>query len=306
MTNLSSDELADVAPAPDAPLSDLQQWMALLLRYPRGIPKSEALARAAAQHFSGNDRLSPAEQVDLYRQQFWLRHTSALVEDFPGLTGLLGQKGWEPIVESYLLKRGYDVFALKNLGEHLASHLETLDETFFRRADIDPVLAREMVALEWAYTRAFDLRDDPPLSVEKLAKMPSEAWASARFVLSPTLSLFRFTYPVADIRRKLKHADERDRGEVIKTDPHNLVVYRREGTLWDKRVSNAAYLLLEQFSRGVPLVPACESAISEDPSIERVLEAELTEWFTIWGRFGWIVDVEWNESASTSQSKPTP
>jgi hypothetical protein len=291
MTRLRSEELAKVAPASGAPLSAVQQWMALLLRHPEGLTKSEALRSAAARHFSGNDRLSPGEQIEIYRQQFWLRHTSALVEDFPGLTGLLGQKAWEPIVESYLIERGYDIFALKNLGEHLAHHLTTLKETFFRRAGVDPLLAHEMAALEWAYTRAFDLRDDPLLSAEKLAKIAPEAWASARFVLSPTLSLFRFTYPVADIRRTLKNSGDREAGCAAEKSPHNLVIYRREGTLWDKRVSNAAFLLLEQFHRGVPLVPACEAAIFEDPTAERILETELTQWFTLWGRLGWIVDV---------------
>lgn len=291
MTTLSSEELARLAPPANACLSDVQNWMVLLLRHKRGLSKSDDMQEAAALHFCGNDRLTPSEQVDIYRQQFWLRHTSALVEDFPGLTGLLGQKAWEPIVESYLQTKGYDVFALKNLGERLTEHLSTLDENTFASLGISSLLAREMAALEWAYIRAFDLGDEPPLSAEKLAKIPPDAWSSARFVLSRTLTLFRFDYPVADIRRRLKNSGDRVVNEEFEKAPHNLVVYRRDGTLWDKRVSNAAFLLLEQFSQGMALVPACEATISADPNAEQVLEDQLTEWFTLWGRLGWIVDV---------------
>lgn len=291
MTKLSTDELARLGPAPDAPLSEVQEWMALLLRHRRRLAKSEEMRVAAAQHFSGNERLSPAEQVDIYRQQFWLRHTSTLVEDFPGTTGLLGQKSWEPIAESYLTEKGYSTFALKCLGQDMAEHLASLDEALFSESGLDRLLLIEMAKLEWAYLRAFDLRDDAPLSAEKLAKIPAEAWATARFLLSPTLSLFRFQYPVADLRRKIKVSPGTITGQGAAKDPHNLVVYRRERTLWDKRISNTAFLLLEQFGRGIPLVPACEATIAEDASAEQVLEEQLTEWFTLWGRLGWIVDV---------------
>lgn len=291
MSHESTDELARLGPAKDAPLSEVQEWMALLLRHGRSLRKSEAMRVAAARHFSGNDRLSPAEQVDIYRQQFWLRHTSTLIEDFPGLSGLLGQKAWENFVEGYLTKRGYDVFALKNLGQGLAEHLGSLSEDFFSEFGVDRELLSEMAKLEWAYLRAFDLGDDAPLSAEKLAQIPPDAWAGARFLLSPTVSLFRFQYPVADLRRRIKITPDAGLGRAAEKAPHNLIVYRRERTLWDKRVSSAAFLLLEEFSKGTALVPACEAVIHREPSAERILEEQLTEWFTLWGRLGWIVDV---------------
>src|SRR5690606_36940334 len=144
---------------------------------------------AAALHFEGNDRLSPVEQIEIYRQQFWLRHTSALVEDFPGVTGLLGQTAWEPIVESYLMGRESSVFALKNLGEHLAEHLRVADDSLFSKSTVPREALRQMAQLEWAYVRAFDVENDPPLSPQKLAEIPSEAWAIARFNISSSVTL---------------------------------------------------------------------------------------------------------------------
>src|SRR5690606_16250008 len=101
----------------------------------------------------------------------------------------------------------------------------------------------EMARLEWAYVRAFDVRDDPPLSQDQLARIPPEAWPHARFEISSTVSLFRFEYPVADLRRAFRASPRSVRRDEIKTDPHHLIVYRRQRTLWDKRLSRAAFLL---------------------------------------------------------------
>lgn len=291
MTRQPQDELAQAAPAADAPLSELQMWMAHLLRQRRSLTKHKALQEAAAVHFTGNERLSPAEQIDIYRKQFWLRHTSALVEDFPGLTGLLGQKAWEPIVEEYLTTSGYDIFALKHLGKNMAGFLEGLDPSMIETTGLDRHLLVDMARLEWAYVRAFDVEDDPPLSPGKLAQIPPDAWSEARFVLSPSLTLLKLDYPVADLRRTLRSGNEAVDAHSVEKAPHNLVVYRRDRSLWDKRISDAAFLLLRQFEQNVALVPACEAVVARDPSAEQVLSEQLTDWFSLWGRLGWIVDV---------------
>ena len=100
-------------------LDELQRWMASKLRELRGLPKDEPTTALARRHFTGNDRLSPVEQLEVYRQQFWLRHTSALLEDFPGLSGILGQRDWERLTESYLGAHAPTSFTLRDLGAAL-------------------------------------------------------------------------------------------------------------------------------------------------------------------------------------------
>lgn len=273
-------------PSRDAPLSELQNWMSEILRSPRSLSKSESMREAAARHFTGNDRLSPAEQADIYRRQFWLRHTSLLVEDFPGLSALLGQQRWEPLIENFLSESGGDVFSLRDLPHRLPAHLEKQPQL------PDHELLVDMARLECAYLTAFDALDDPVLLPEKLAELAPEAWESAQIVLSHSLVLLQVRYPVAQIRRALRQEDQSVASPSEERQPQNLVVYRRERQLFDKPISNVAFQLLEQFRAGTPLVPACESVCQRDPSAEAVLDAELFEWFALWGRLGWIVDVK--------------
>jgi len=70
-------------------LSDVQAWMAEMLQLDRALPRDPKISEDAKNYATGNDRLSPVEQVEIYREQFWLRHTSSLVEDFEGLSGHL-------------------------------------------------------------------------------------------------------------------------------------------------------------------------------------------------------------------------
>ncbi len=273
-------------PPKDAALSELQTWMCEILRSPRGLTRSKEMREAAALHFTGNDRLTPAEQIDIYRRQFWLRHTSLLVEDFPGLTALLGQSRWEPICESYLNQRGGDVFALRDLPLQMPEHLKTLPDL----PDRDLLL--DMARLECAYLSAFDAVDDPELSQAALAQIPEEAWESASFELSHSLTLLRVRYPVAELRRALKNDSPTREALSPSVHPQNLVIYRRDRQLWDKPVSDIAFLLLQQFAGGKTLGEACTLICENHSDAEALLDRELFAWFALWGRLGWIVGVK--------------
>jgi hypothetical protein len=296
-TELTTDELAALAPPADATLSEVQRWMTLLLRHRKGLAKSEAMQKAASLHFSGNAHLSPAEQIDIYRGQFWLRHTGVLVEDFPGVANLLGQRAWERIAESYLTRYGYKIFALKDLGRDLPAHLAAQEDLVAKELLVD------MARLEWAYASVFDVRDDPILSRERLAEIPPAAWAGARFELSNALRLLKVSYPVADLRRQLKEDPMSvPNHTLVEREEQNLVVYRRDGSLWDKSISRAAFLLLAEFQKGAPLIPACEAVVREDPSTAAVFDEKLVQWFGLWGQLGWITAVHIDEASGPAAS----
>ena len=79
--------------------------MALALRRRRALDADPDATAFAEAEIAANERLSSVERLEIYRVQFWLRHTSSLVEDFPGLCGVIGQSAWERLVEGYLEDR---------------------------------------------------------------------------------------------------------------------------------------------------------------------------------------------------------
>src|SRR5262245_10531800 len=124
--------------------------MTALLRHGRDLAKSADARGFAELEIGGNDRLSPVEQLEIYREQFWLRHTSSLVEDFPGLSGILGQASWEQLVEAYLAAVTPESYTLRDLGQRLPEFVARA--SFLEHRE----LCTDMARLEWAYVEAFD------------------------------------------------------------------------------------------------------------------------------------------------------
>jgi hypothetical protein len=269
-------------------LSELQRRMVGALRHGGALERSPEWTRFATQHITGNDRLSPVEQLEIYREQFWLRHTSSLVEDFPGLGGILGQADWERLAEQYLSQVTLDSYTLRDLGQQLPA--------LIRRAEWLPhqALCLDMARLELAYVAAFDAPDSGPLAPERLAAIPEESLGAAVLVLAPSVQLLEVGYAVADLRRRLRASESGDANSapvpIPEPRPQCLVVYRRELRLWDMPVSPVAYAFLCALARGEPLGAAAERAASTAEA-EAELGASLGAWLQEWTTKGLISDV---------------
>jgi hypothetical protein len=268
-------------------LRETQEWMADLVRRPRALPTDALVSEAARIHVAGNDRLTASQQLEIYREQFWLRHTASLLEDFPGLSGILGQKIWEELVESYLGAVAPASWSLRNLGYRLPAHVELA--TWLPH----PELCTDMARLEWAYVELFDAPDVPSLDPARLAAVPDAAWDTAELVLSPAMAVLRVAYSVEDLRRAFE--EQRTDGAALLPDraPRNLVLYRgADRNLYHSVISDAARELLVALGEGLPLGRACERAAERIPREAAELERDVGEWFSDFARRGWVVNVE--------------
>lgn len=267
-------------------LSELQGWMAQLLVNPQSLERSPEFTRQANEHIAGNSRLSGVEQLEIYREQFWLRHTAALLEDFPGLSRLLGQERWQTVVEGYLAMHPPTSATLRDLGHALPVYVRGLEMLEDRE------LLADMTDLEWAYVESFDAPDAAPLDRQRLTQLSEEDWERGVLVLAPSLRVLELQHAVADLRRALL-AEEKATPELRPRASTFSVVHRREnGSVWDHTVSPVAAGLLVAFSGGMSLVTACEAQIAALPGAEAELEVQLTNWFSTWGKLGWIVGFE--------------
>lgn len=252
-------------------LTRLQLELCAFLRQRTAVEKDPAASAWAEQFLTGSASLSPVQQLEVYREQYWLRHTGSLVEDFPGLSGILGQKNWERLVEGYLERHPPQHFSLRDLGAQLPAYVA--EQSWLER----PELCANMAALEWAYVECFDAPDSEPLSALELQQIAADAWARATCRLNPALRLLRVSYPVAELRRALKRSAV-EGGTVSYPDktPDNLVVYRHQRELEVTSLSDGAFELLDAFARGVPLVEAVEGVVAAG----HVTAGELGAWLT--------------------------
>lgn len=241
---------------------------------------------------AGNDRLSPADQVDLYRQQFWSRHIEALTDDFPGLAYVIGDEAFEAFCRAYLTAHPPASYTLRDLGLDAARFAEGYAGFPPGREE----LARDMVRYEIALVEAFDGAEPPPLDPAKVQGMPEEGWSTARIVLHPLLVRMRLGYPVHEVRVQLKHGRPIAPGAgpaVPGPRPVRLAVFRKDLLVRYEELEPAADALLDALGRGVPLVPACEAvAAGLDEAAAAALAGQVGIWFAQWTSWGLIIDVE--------------
>jgi hypothetical protein len=264
-------------------LAALQREMTEALRHGRSLEKETRWASFATEHVAGSARLSPIEQLEIYREQFWLRHTTSLLEDFPGLSGILGQSDWEKLAEQYLRDVVPDSYTLRDLGRQLP---QVIEQALWLPHQ---ALCLDMARLELAYIEVFDAPNSSPLAPDRLSSIAEDDLLRARLVIAPSVRLLSVSYPVADLRRTLRAEGERSVA-IPELRAQNLVVYRRDLRLWDMPVSHVAFTFLTGLARGVPLGAAAEAAaVNADAELE--LGQNIGAWFREWATKGLISDL---------------
>ncbi len=281
------------APRADAGLTELQEWLARALRNGRALASDPRAAAGAAMHIGGNDHYSPVEQLDIYREQFWLRHTSSLVEDFPGLGGILGQEDWEKLIEGYLAAIAPTGWTLAELGRRLPKYVEAEGNWLEHQR-----LCVDMAQVEWAYCELFDAEDQPNLDAAKVAAVPEDAWEHVTLTLSDTLRLVAVEFPVAALRYEIKSRGDDEHVALPKQSSECLALYRKDHGLFYASVDPAAFHLLERLGAKVPLGRACAETAQEHPHAN--VDGKIGAWFQDWAARGWIVDVQ----LASSQAPP--
>lgn len=267
------------------PEAALQSRIVSFLERRRDLTKDEEARAFAEEHIAGNARVSPIEQLEIYREQYWLRHTGSLIEDFPGVSGVLGQSDWERLVEEYLVAHPPTTFSLRELGQSLPDFASGRDWLVHRELIVD------MARLEWAYVEVFDAPDAAPIAPEKLAEVPEDAWESVRLVLNPALRLLRVGYPVVELRKKLLVAAD-DAIPLPERDPRHLAICRRNLAIEHDALDPRAFALLSKLSRSVALGAACEATAKDLSLTSDEVARELETWFATFTARGYVVDLE--------------
>jgi hypothetical protein len=289
--------------APPAGLAELQRFLAGALRREEPIATDPALAGATRVYVAGNDRLTPAEQADLYREQFWLRHVESLTEDYPGLRALLGSDVFDALLHAYLVAYPPRTPSLRDLGADLVRFAERWEGfaaghgaepgSAGRSPIVSPArrsIALEMIRYEQAFIDLFDGPEPPPLDAGKLQSLPADAWERARIVLHPLLARLRLEHPLHLYRLAAAEADEAP--PFPAAAPVSLVLYRRDNVVRYDEVEPEALALLDALAAGETLVGACDRvAATLDPAAADALGGKVGSWFQRWTANRWIVDI---------------
>jgi len=291
-------------------LMKLQRTMASAVMQPltrtermqRNSPAGGSMNKYAARFIKPNDRLTSFERLEIYNRQYWFRVLSSMMEDFPGLRAVLGERRFEEMSKAYLVDNPSRSFTLRNLGSRLEAWLRKHPKW----AGTKQALALDIVRLEWADIEAFDGKAEPALSKEDLS---AGAGPNLRLQLQPYVRLLALRYPVDDLLLEVRENDEdkdvasnafqerRKRKRVqavakLKPAEIYLAVHRVDFSVYFRRIEREEFAILTALREGKTLGKAIDLAFRKSTiPLEKRAES-VQEWFQHWAALGWFTRAE--------------
>jgi hypothetical protein len=260
-------------------LASLQRFVTGVLQRPAPLG-GDLASEASALVVPSARGMSPVERLEVYRDQFWLRHVRNLADDFPTLAWAIG--GADPfaaLAADYLRACPPSTWDLQRLGASMPAFVAAHEHL-----GSDEV-ACDAARLDWAFMEIFDAPDAPPFDPRILAATPEDAWPAARVQLRPALRMLVLVSPLLPVRDALKAAAsglERPGRSAT-----HAVVWRDQGCfLRSATIEPAPFALLERLSRGEALGAACEAVATDSP--EAAVADHLGQWFQDWVQRGWL------------------
>ena len=287
-------------------LAALQRTMARAVMQPltasermqKTAPDGKSMRAYASRFIKPNDRLTSFERLEIYNRQYWFRVLSSMIEDFPGLRAVLGDRRFEAMSKAYLVDCPSRSFTLRHLGSRLEAWLRKHPKW----AGAKQALAVDIAQLEWADIEAFDGKAEPAL---RPADLHAEAGAKLKLKLQPYLRLLGLRYPVDDLLLEVRKEDEdtdfasnafqerhkRKRVQAVaqlKPAKIFLAVHRMDDSVYFRRIEREEFVILSALRDGKTLGKTIEAAFrkSRVPAAERA--ASVQQWFQNWAALGWF------------------
>jgi hypothetical protein len=261
-------------------------------------PNGKPMRSYAARFVKPNDRLTSFERLEIYNRQYWFRLLSSMIEDFPGLRAVLGERRFEEMCKAYITDCPSRSFTLRNLGARLESWLRKHPKW----AGAKQALALDIVRIEWADIEAFDGKAVPALRPEHLAGTTE---ARLRLRLQPYVQLLSLKYPVDDLLLEVRKDDEdtdfasnafqekRKRKRVqavakLKPSPIFLAVHRIDYSVYFRRIEPEEFAILSALRAGEPLGKAVGAGLRKTAIPLDQRAASVQQWFQNWAALGWF------------------
>jgi hypothetical protein len=237
--------------------------------------------------------MTPGQRLQVYRDQYWLRHLKNLEEDYPTLRRVLGSSVFRECAREYLREFPPRTWDLQRLGDYLPSYIARDSRWRAVRGSADAA------ALDWAFVEAFDAADAPPFDPRVLQAVPEQAWPSARVVFHPSLRPVALGFAVHELREAARTEGTLDLppSDPIRAAPTNVVVARDARCFLRATVIEpAAFHLIEMLRQGGSLGEACTRVATDDGDDLAQLGERLSRWFEQWTAIGWVSAVRFPHS----------
>lgn len=167
-----------------------------------------------------DDKAAATERMQIYQNAYLYRLVDVLVDDFPTLQQILGDKDFFTMVQSYLTAHPSQSYTVRELGQHMSRFLN--NQPPYK----DYPYLNEIAEFEWQKGRTFDGKDAPLFSHNDLANIDLDKLPTATFSFQPTVKRLVFNYNIPQIYKAIQ-ADKLDNEPIKMPQPMAWVMWRK-------------------------------------------------------------------------------
>lgn len=199
--------------------------------------------------------------LSVYRHAYSARLLAALNDNYTVLARAMGDEDFERLGRAYIDAHPSRHPSIRWFGHELADFMAEADEQRVGH----PSLV-DFARMDWALRDAFDAHDAPLLMPERLAALPSEAWAGLVLHLHPSVRRVSLAWAIEPAWRVLRAWEPGDeQPELPEPTPHahTLLVWREElDTRW-RSLEPIEAALLDAVAASQPFAQLCEVAATQ-------------------------------------------
>lgn len=222
------------------------------------------------------------ERVSVYAHGYYARIVEALLETYPAVKHVLGEKIFNDLAHAYAERYPSGEYNLTQMGKYFPEFLK------------DPGVAEEMpflsglAALEWRVSLAFHAYDGKPLETAALSQITPEDWEKASLVFQPSVSVLRSEWPVFDIWKARNEPVEKIKIDMVNR-PQNILIFRQGLEVHCTLLGPAQFQMLEGLLAGKTLGETCEALLAVPEESGETLD--VSGWFSTWAGFGLLLTI---------------
>jgi hypothetical protein len=239
--------------------------------------------QTAAPHVRPSATLQPAERVQIYSSMYFARLHDVLAEEYPSTRALCGPVEFERLARAYLREHPSRHWSLNGLGRKLPAFLAG-PFRIPRKA-----LLADVARLECAMSTVFDANESPVLKTTDMARIPGDAFPSARVKLIDALELHAFDHRANAIVRALRQ-DEKP--PALTRHPTRTVVWRKEWTVWRMDLDEPLFAVLSALKAGERVQSAIEAGAARFDGEPLALPPRIFAAFGEWISEGLLSSIE--------------
>jgi hypothetical protein len=220
--------------------------------------------------------LSATGRLDIYAIAYKLRLKEAISTDYEVLHTYLGDEQFDRVMESYITHYPSHITNLRYYSIEMVTLLKT--QAPF---NLHPVLA-ELATIESSFATSFDSKDQPIITLNELATLAPEAWATLQLNFQPSVQVLPMVFNSFAIWRAVSN-DEAP--PILETPSEGVhwVLWRRADLISHYRPLDAAeHVALNLALQGENFAVICEALLDffseEDTPMKAV--SYLQSWIT--------------------------